>query len=184
LRGDRNDPVNSPSMRDTLAFTRLYNQYNRQIYRYAFGMCRDKHLARDLTQDAFKQLWDGFWRVKDDGHAANFLYLVVKHLFLQHSRKTRVGEKVILGLSTLTDELPGLPEELPFVTEEAYAALEAAIGRLSPQRQQVLEMLFREELAIETVAARLQVKAQTVRNHKTQLLDRLRSEFKKNMFFE
>jgi RNA polymerase sigma factor (sigma-70 family) len=171
-------------MRDPQAFTHVYNQYNQRIYRYALGLCRDKHLARDLTQDAFKQLWDAFGRVKDERHAANYLYVVVKHLFLQHCRKMRASEKVTLRLSTLADEAMGLPEDLPVVTEEAYAALEAAISRLSPQRRRVLELLFREELEIKTVAGQLQVSAQTVRNHKTQLIDWLRSEFKKNIFFE
>jgi RNA polymerase sigma factor (sigma-70 family) len=171
-------------MRDPQAFTHLYNLYNQRIFRYALGLCRDKHLARDLTQDAFKQLWDAFGRVKDNRHAGNYLYLVVKHLFLQHCRKTRAGEKVILGLSTLADEGLDLPEDLSVVTEEAYAALEAAIGRLSPQRRRVLELLYHEELEIETVAGRLQVSAQTVRNHKTQLIDWLRVEFKKNISFE
>jgi RNA polymerase sigma factor (sigma-70 family) len=171
-------------MCEAAAFTNFYHQYNQRIYRFALGLCRDKHFARDLTQDAFKQLWDVFPRLNDDRHAANYLYLVVKHLFLQHCRKTRAGEKVILGLSTLADETLDLPEDLPIVTEEAYAALQAAIGRLSPQRRRVLELLFGEELEIKTVAGRLQVSAQTVRNHKTQLIDWLRGEFKKNIFFE
>src|ERR1700733_7070710 len=171
-------------MRDPQAFTHLYHQYNQRIHRYALGLCRDKHLARDLTQDAFKQLWDAFGRMKDDRHAANYLYLVVKHLFLQHCRKIKAGEKVILGLSTLEDEAMDLPEELSVVTEEAYAALEAAIRRLSPQRRGVLALLFHEELEVKTVAGRLHMSAQTVRNHKTQLIDRLRVEFKKNIFFE
>jgi RNA polymerase sigma factor (sigma-70 family) len=171
-------------MPDAATFTELYHRCHKRIHLYALGLCRDKHLARDLTQEAFKQLWEAFGRIADDRHAANYLYRAVRHLFQQHCRKARAGKKVILGLSTLADEAPELPEDLSVVTEEAYAALEAAIGRLSPQRHQVMELLFREELETDAVAGRLRVTAQTVRNTKTQLIDWLRVELKKNLFFE
>jgi RNA polymerase sigma-70 factor (ECF subfamily) len=171
-------------MLDVRAFTRLYQEYNKRIYRYALGMSRDILLAMDLTQEAFRHVWDARDRLNDRQHAVNSLYLMVRRLYTQYCRKARVWEKVVPGLSTLAEEAIELPDDLAVITEETYAALEAAVAKLSPQRRLVLDLLYREDLDTRAIARRLQLSVQTIRNHKTQTIDWLRNELKKKLFFE
>lgn len=35
------------------AFEELYRQYYRQVYFYVLGLCRNEHVAEEITQDTF-----------------------------------------------------------------------------------------------------------------------------------
>lgn len=66
---------------------KLYGKYHREVYLYAFSLCKDYHLAQDLTSDTFYKAILSF-----DGNTSYikyWLFRVCKNLFLDHKRNDK-----------------------------------------------------------------------------------------------
>ncbi len=66
---------------------KLYVKYHRELYLYAFSLCRDHHLAQDLTSETF---FKALLSLDDDiQYIKYWLFRVCKNLFLDHARKDK-----------------------------------------------------------------------------------------------
>lgn len=64
---------------------KLYNDYHREVYLYAFSLCKDYHLAQDLTSDTF---FKAMLSLDDNtSYIKYWLFRVCKNLFLDNVRK-------------------------------------------------------------------------------------------------
>lgn len=66
---------------------KLYIKYYRELYLYAFSLCRDHHMAEDLTSDTFYKAI-----LSLDVHISYikyWLFKVCKNLFLDYTRKDK-----------------------------------------------------------------------------------------------
>lgn len=58
---------------------KLYIKYHRELYLYAFSLCKDHHLAQDLTSDTF---FKAFLSLDDVYYIKYWLFRVCKNLYL------------------------------------------------------------------------------------------------------
>jgi RNA polymerase sigma factor (sigma-70 family) len=66
---------------------KLYIKYHKELYLYAFSLCRDYHLAQDLTSETFfKALLSLDGNIQ---HIKYWLFRVCKNLFLDYARKNK-----------------------------------------------------------------------------------------------
>ncbi|WFA09034.1 RNA polymerase sigma factor [Tissierella sp. Yu-01] len=66
---------------------KLYIKYDKELYLYAFSLCKDHHMAQDLASDTFFKAILSF----DDNisYIKYWLFRVCKNLFLDHIRKDK-----------------------------------------------------------------------------------------------
>lgn len=67
---------------------KLYIKYHRELYLYAFSLCRDHHLAQDLTSETF---FKAILSLNDNNiqYIKYWLFRVCKNLFLDYARKDK-----------------------------------------------------------------------------------------------
>ncbi|GAA0720606.1 RNA polymerase sigma factor [Clostridium malenominatum] len=66
---------------------KLYIKYHRELYLYAFSLCRDHHLAQDLTSETF---FKAILYIDDSVQYIKYwLFRVCKNLFLDYARKDK-----------------------------------------------------------------------------------------------
>lgn len=67
---------------------KLYIKYHRELYLYAFSLCRDHHLAQDLTSETF---FKAMLSIKDNNlqYIKYWLFRVCKNLFMDHAKKDK-----------------------------------------------------------------------------------------------
>ncbi|MFT5874926.1 MAG: RNA polymerase sigma-70 factor (ECF subfamily) [Clostridium sp.] len=65
----------------------LYNLYSRQVYIYAFSLCKNRHLAEDLMQDAFVKAMLSL--ECSHGNVKAWLFRVCRNLWIDHVRKSK-----------------------------------------------------------------------------------------------
>lgn len=84
----------------------LYIKYHRELYLYAFSMCKDYHLAQDLTSETF---YKAILSLDDNvSYIKYWLFRVCKNLFIDHTRKDKKYSNTEGLEHTLTSEITPL----------------------------------------------------------------------------
>ena len=65
---------------------KLYIKYHRELYLYAFSLCKNHHLAQDLTSDTF---FKAYLSLDDVSYFKYWLFRVCKNLYLDFLRSNR-----------------------------------------------------------------------------------------------
>jgi len=120
------------------------------LVRYAFRLCGDEHLARDVAQEAFVRLF-GRWISVRDPHA--YVYMVATN-YLRRTFKRRGYEDAALAKAHARPELVVGPEEL---------GLRDVVDRLPRRWREVILLYYFADLPVRTVAAQLRTPEGTVR---------------------
>jgi RNA polymerase sigma-70 factor (ECF subfamily) len=139
-------------------------------------MGADAEIAKDLSQNVFKRLWDLRANIDGASHLAAYIYIIARHLFVIHLRRLKVMSDASGELAYTVDMEETMNTELEIVCFRVLAEMRAAVQRLSTKRKLVLQLLFIKELDVSTVAVMLELAPQTVRNHKAQGIAFLREK--------
>ena len=68
---------------DPRAFESLVRTHSSDLYRFAYWLSRDKHVAQDLVQDAFSAAWKAFDSLRDVQSAKPWLFSILRN---EHAR--------------------------------------------------------------------------------------------------
>ena len=83
---------------------KLYIKYHRELYLYAFSLCKNYHLAEDLTNDTF---FKAYLSIDDTSYIKYWLFRVCKNLYLDYLKKNReYCSENIINLTLKNDETP------------------------------------------------------------------------------
>ncbi|GAB4346553.1 MAG: sigma-70 family RNA polymerase sigma factor [Gammaproteobacteria bacterium] len=71
-------------------YENLVRQYSDDVFRYAYWLCRDRHMAEELSQEAFLRAWRSIDSLKDDGAAKSWLFTIVRRENARQYERKRV----------------------------------------------------------------------------------------------
>ncbi len=115
----------------------LYIKYHREVYLYAFSLCKDYHLAQDLTSDTF---FKAMLSLDDNtSYIKYWLFRVCKNLFLDYIRKDKEFSE--------TDSLESIMiiEETPLdklIESEEKKQLYRMVMGLRPSYREILILYY------------------------------------------
>ncbi|MBK6981993.1 MAG: sigma-70 family RNA polymerase sigma factor [Betaproteobacteria bacterium] len=72
------------------AFEAAVRTHSRELFRYAYWLCRDRGRAEDLVQDAFARAWSSWADLRDAGARRSWLYTIVRNEFLRGLEKKQL----------------------------------------------------------------------------------------------
>jgi RNA polymerase sigma-70 factor (ECF subfamily) len=165
---------------DRGAFDELYRRYARFAYGLAYRLTTNPALAQDAVHDAFLALWRAP-EAYDPGRGPfrTFFLALVHHRAVDTIRKEermRARGERAANLEPLASE-----DIADAVTEESYLGVRreqvrAALGVLSPEQRQVLEMAYFEGRTQVQIAEALGIPLGTVKTRTFAALRKLRTE--------
>lgn len=79
----------------------LYLKYHRELYLYAFSLCRDHHLAQDLVSDTF---FKAYLSLDEVDYFKYWLFRVCKNLYLDFLKRDRVYSSEDIAEGALSHE--------------------------------------------------------------------------------
>jgi RNA polymerase sigma-70 factor, ECF subfamily len=150
------------------ALSEIHQRYFTRIYQYAYLRTGDPHTAEDIASETFVRLLDSFNKGRPPHTTLRgWLYGVAAHLVADHFGRKPVGELTEFqadGFSTVV------------VAEERLrqAGVQAAIGRLTADQQEVLALRFTSGLSIEETAAHMNRTVTAVKAVQFRAIDTLR----------
>jgi RNA polymerase sigma-70 factor (ECF subfamily) len=161
------------------AFATLYNEHQREVYRYLRFRTQDHALAEDLTSETFIRALRNistFAERPGSGGFGAWLIVIARNIHTDHCRSPRARLEVSTPALTGADGhqawLESLVGTAESAEEDALRKLEAsetasavrdAMKSLLPSQQECLQLRFLEELPLLEVAARLDRKAGAVK---------------------
>lgn len=92
--------------RSVQTFEHTVRAYSADLYRYAWWLCRDRHLAEDVVQETFARAWKSWDELRDTALAKAWLITIMRNELARSFSRTKPAADID-GLSEA--ELPVLP---------------------------------------------------------------------------
>lgn len=166
----RQDLVVGAQRGDQQAFERLTAAHHPRLFRVAYGILRDRHLAEDVTQEAFIDIWRTIRRLRDPAKFEGWSYrLLVRRCYAEAKRRS----------PAVFDELRMSSEE--HVTRDDYATvidrdqLDRGFRRLSVEHRTIIVLRCLLDMPMDQVAEALGVAPGTVGSRLNRALASLRA---------
>jgi RNA polymerase sigma-70 factor (ECF subfamily) len=149
-------------------------------FAWALHCCRQRREeAQDVLQDVYLRVLDGRAQFAGQSSVKTWLFAVIRRTASDHNRRHWLRAELLdrwLQPET-TSEPSSWPEGL-LGKSEANDRLRAALARLSTRQQEVMHLVFYQDLTIEETAALLGISLGSARTHfergKARLRDLLR----------
>ncbi|MEU3454850.1 SigE family RNA polymerase sigma factor [Micromonospora sp. NPDC006766] len=139
-----------------------------RLRRTAYLMCRDWHLAQDLTQITFAKMYASWGRIRRTTNPEAYSRRVLVNAIFDQ-KKRRSDSELVLA------ELPEAPHHRPDDTVELHVALLRALASLPVRDQAIVVLRHWEDQSVETVAGILGVSVSVVKMQNARALSRLRA---------
>jgi len=148
---------------DMAAFEALYRLYERRVYQYAYTFVRDRTVAEEVAVDTMTAVWHGAAGFAGRSRASTWILGITRHKALDAVRKgTRQARQVALeDAARVADSGPTQSETV--ATHQAGQLTRRAMAAMTPDHQEILRLVFFEELPYEEIAALLVIPANTVK---------------------
>ena len=173
--------VESARAGDRLAFHRLVDRYQPEIYRMIYYRTRSKMDAEDLTQDVFLQAFKHIGRLTAPQVFRSWLYRIAVNRVRDFYRRKRF--RSLFGFISTDDEAFRDTEETA-VAPEAEAGLdrrdfwrqvEQMLTRLSPMEREVFMLRFLDQLNIREISTALKKNESTIKTHLYRALNKVKA---------
>ncbi len=151
-----NDPLISLIDRaksgDQAAFSDLYNQFFKKIYRFIFFRVSHKEVAEDLAEDVFVRAYKKMSSVKQADSFEGWLYQIARNRIIDHYRE----KKITVSLDEMENTLEYNSNIVDLVNlQHDQAILLKLLKELTGEQQSVIKMKFLEELDNNEIALSL-----------------------------
>jgi RNA polymerase sigma-70 factor (ECF subfamily) len=184
--------MNSTHSHQLLTLDRLFRRYYKALRTYAFRYVNDTHVAEDIVQDVFLELWNGRDRIRFDDPVSVKSYLF-KSVF------NRSINSLNARITNLQSSLDGLDEEQiienqihshfpdqeqSLLLKELEEEIAAFIESLPARRKEIFTLSRTCELKNREIAGQLGISIKAVEKQITQTLADLKKHLlKKDLLF-
>ena len=160
---------------DGAAFDDLVRRRQREVYNLAYRMTRNAEDARDLSQEAFLQVYRNLGRFDRRSSLSTWLYRIVMNLCLNHlNRGSRSRFPSVDGHAEVSDPSEGSLGRLE--EKERQEALARASETLPPQQRASLTLRVHHQLPHGEIAEILGISEATAKVHYFHAVQSLRKK--------
>ena len=162
---EHNDPlegtlVTRVAAGDLRAFEELYQLYERRVYHYICTFVRDGALAEEIVGDVMLAVWRGARDFAHQSRVSTWIFGIARHKAFDALRRTGRHDCEAVAI----DDVPDLPSQHDETQREQLGSVtRQALTKLSPEHQEVLRLVFYEELPYDEIAQLLRIPENTVK---------------------
>ena len=168
---------------DLAAFEAFFDRHRNLIYRTAYGLTGDQHVAEEVLQDTFTRAYQRRATLLNDVSPVPWLYRVAINLcYSRLGRRRLVWEPISEAVTRLLRDQSGEPAEQAERTELREIVRDRLSG-LPPKHQSVIVLYYLHGLSLQETASFLNVRLGTVKSRLHYALRSLRSELEADRRF-
>ncbi|MEE8585313.1 MAG: sigma-70 family RNA polymerase sigma factor [Acidobacteriota bacterium] len=132
---------------DLEAFEELYASYKRRIFAYLFRTLSSREKAEEALNEVMLSVWKGAPRFRGDSRLSTWVFGIARHKALNHLGRQGLPIEESDKALEAADEKEGMEERL--IRKDL---VKRALGHLSPQHREVVELTFFAELSYQEIA--------------------------------
>lgn len=157
-----------------MEFREIYNEYSPKIYRFCLGYLNDDDEAKDLTQETFIAVWEGFANFRGEAGIGTWIFKIAANKCLRQLDNEKRQQKMAAELPVNNTTIIGKEEE-----EEKHSFLRNCIAQL-PETDRLIIGLHLEDIAQEKIAEIIGISHSNVRVKVHRIKSVLTEQFKKH----
>jgi RNA polymerase sigma-70 factor (family 1) len=146
------------------AFSSLYHQHSKTLYRKIVWMVNDEEVAKELLQDLFLKLWESREKIDLTKPFRSFLYTIAVNLVYDYFRKATKRKELESHILTLAVDYYTHVEEA-MISKETLEMLNDVINQLPPQRKQIFVLCKVDGKSYDEVSEMLNISRSTIHDH-------------------
>lgn len=165
---------------DVQGFEELYHQFAPSLLRVAYARLRSREIAEDVVQEVFLSLWQHRenWVLRKS--LRSYIFTMLRNQIVQYQRHMQAREwrlRRVAEADGMLEAIPGSASTDHDVREnELAAAIERAIGQLSPRNRETFYLIRRDGLSYVEAAEALGISVKGVEMNMVRALAALRKE--------
>ena len=164
---------------DDAAFACLVRKYQKRVHALAWRKIGDFHIAEDITQETFLQVYRKLATLKNTNQFPGWLYVITNRCCLAWLRKKRIQTQPLEEIDIAMIEKPSYSSHV--AAEQAESAAEAKrelvknlLAKLKESDRTVITLYYFGEMTYAEIGEFLGVSADTVRIRVRRALQRLK----------
>ncbi len=131
------------------------------IFRCACRLARKSHDAEDLMQETFYYAIKNFGQLKDRNKAKNWLFSILKNLFLKNLEKNK--KRIDIDFDSVSNTISGLANlEEDHLKVESNLAVRTVLSKLDERLRLPIEKFYFERMTYKEIAESLELPIGTV----------------------
>ena len=154
-------------------FDRIYKEYYKRLYCFAFNMLRDSDACKDILEDVFLMLWNHI-NEAETFSIKSYLFASVRNRVVDTKRgderhKSYSSEYIRQATVYYADYSEEMAQD---------RLVEQMLSQLTPPTDQILEMCYLRRMKYSEAAEALGISPNTVKKHISKALKILRNLYK------
>jgi RNA polymerase sigma-70 factor (family 1) len=141
------------------AFTKIYNRYKSQIYRFCLRMLGDEEGAKDVVQEVFAKLYERSGKLETNSNISAWLFTVARNRCLNSRRNSKKEASGHLDELETKDDTAAVVE-----LQEVKDKVARVLGKLSDDYREVLILREWSRLTYEEIAEVLNTTTSSVKS--------------------
>ena len=182
--------VEQASKGNRLAFERLIDRFQGDIYRMIYYRVRARMDAEDLTQDVFIRAYRNIFRLREPDRIRSWLFTIAVNRvndYLRNKRVRSIFKSSAEGADFYTET--SHPQEQPealeqILKEDFWRQIEHIAKTLSKMEREVFMLRFLDGLSIYEIAGILKKSESTVKTHLYRALTKFKKEKSLRQFLQ
>ncbi|MCI8556939.1 MAG: sigma-70 family RNA polymerase sigma factor [Lachnospiraceae bacterium] len=155
----------------------LIKEYGDSILRMCYIYLKDYHLAEDVVQETFLQVYNNYDSFRQQSSVKTWITRIAVNL-CKNQMRTRwfsVKKEEEFPILSYTEDYDGVIDREQLLT---------AIGNLRPKYREAVLLFYYQELSIKEIAGLLNKKESTVKVRLKRAREQLKQELKEDYFYE
>ncbi|MCV9386158.1 RNA polymerase sigma-70 factor [Reichenbachiella ulvae] len=162
---------------DKSAFEQIFRLYYTDLSRYCLKYVRDEHVAEELVQEVFINIWDRRHTLSITTSVKAYLFTAVRNRSFNYLKLQIPKEQRKIGVEDVLDLTDGSEErEGNMAIEELYSYVQEAIDALPPKCKVIFNLSRSGGMTYKEIAEELDLSVKTVENQVGHALRKLREQ--------
>ena len=155
----------------------LITEYGDSILRMCYIYLKDYHLAEDIAQETFLQVYNNYDSFRKQSSTKTWIIRIAINLCKNQMRTKwfSVKREEEFPILSCTEDYDGIIDREQLITE---------IGNLRPKYREVILLFYYQELTVKEIAELLDEKESTVKMRLKRAREQLKQVLKEDYFYE
>ena len=166
---------------DETAFTMLVKKYRKHVHTLAWHKVGDFHIAEDITQETFLQVYRDLATLREPDRFPGWLYVVTNHRCIAWFRKNRLHVRLVEGINMAMKGETAysryvVDEQTKTATEAQQKVVKQLLAKLQESERTVMTLYYFGEMTCEEISKFLGVSVNTIKSRLSRARQRLKKE--------